>query len=96
MLRVAAHNQPMSRCQDARSHSCWATNTSAAATTEALDECLDQLGVGYVDLMLIHWPGTTKQVATYPPPRRALLPFLLFTLTLRAHHSRFLLFPALL
>jgi len=38
-----------------------ATNTSAAATTAALDECLDQLAVGYVDLMLIHWPGVTKQ-----------------------------------
>ena len=38
-----------------------AINASAAATEDALNECLSQLGVDYVDLMLVHWPGTDKQ-----------------------------------
>eukprot|EP00947_MAST-08B_sp_MAST-8B-sp1_P002372 g2372.t1 len=36
-----------------------ATTDNATATTAALDECLHELGQPYVDLMLIHWPGST-------------------------------------
>ncbi len=36
-----------------------AVNDSAPATAHDLDACLSQLGVDYVDLMLVHWPGKT-------------------------------------
>ena len=36
-----------------------ATEDSANATYSALEQCLEQLNLEYVDLMLIHWPGKT-------------------------------------
>jgi diketogulonate reductase-like aldo/keto reductase len=33
---------------------------NASATEAALDECLAELQLTYVDLMLIHWPGATE------------------------------------
>lgn len=39
----------------------WNPDRGYASTLRAFEESLSRLGVGYVDLYLIHWPANTKQ-----------------------------------
>ncbi|MCC5829777.1 MAG: aldo/keto reductase [Phycisphaeraceae bacterium] len=50
----------------------WNDDLRAGRTAQAIDEALERLDVGYIDLLLIHWPVPGKFVDAWPHFEKAL------------------------